>query len=249
MTVRRFTAALMFPGALLAALAPAADPPADTPTEAEAHAGFLEDLAASARLAAIGYGEADAKDGRPAKQCPEDLVAAGSILVRVHKLTNGTFAELAVKPVGEDDQEVKDKADPNESLEKQAKRLFDDAKAAAAGDAKLLAAVNALIKAAEDREYGRGAIGGPKAVTRKIGAGQVHVYKIGFVPGLPASAVMRSTGQSKLAFRVENPQGRELFQLKGATAYYNWRPAAKGPFKIVVRNVGKQPTAYQLMTN
>src|SRR4029079_4658322 len=123
---------------------------------------------------------------------------------------------------------VKDKAEAGPNLKDEAKELFKEARAAAGADKDILTGVTALIKAAEGRKYGgtRGAVGGPRNITRGIAPGATHVYNIGFFTGIPAAVAVRSTVPSRCIMAAGS---YVHFEQVVRTGQYSWVPKPDGP--------------------
>jgi hypothetical protein len=170
--------------------------------------------------------------------------------MNVYKTAGDDLKDITEKPVDENGKEVKDDAKKVPGLEAQAKKLFEEAEDMAAGDAKLSQAVTALVKAANNRNYTRGAFGGPRKMNRALNPGQSHEYHIPFISGESATVGLTSEG-STLRLTINNPGGAEIFAVNGNYANYNWTPrgGATKTFTVVVKNVGRQGSVYTLFTN
>lgn len=219
---------------------PAAD--AQPPSEADAQldAEYVENLAAADRLAAAGR---DAKS-------PEMLIGAGAMYL---KLAAQVPAPGVVKeaPTGEKGDAIADKPLPPPDLKAEAAAAFKEARGFAGKDA---AAVNTLIAAAEARKYPtptRGAVGGPKVITRGIGGGITHTYNIPFFTGIPAALGVRTSG---IRIRCHMATGNYThFEQVVRFGNYTWVPKVDGSptrmYSLTIRNVDNGPGQYTLTTN
>jgi hypothetical protein len=193
--------------------------------------------------------------GRESK-APEALIAAASLLRKAHAGRAGRMEALDAKPVDDKDAPVQGETLKPKDLDQEANDLLDEASGLAAGDPKQSAAVEALIKTARARKYGaekmtRGALGGPKWVSRPIAPGQAHVYNIPFVTGVPAEIGIKSTGAAPLRCKM-SIGGYVHFEQVVKFGEYGWVPKPDAPVKtytIRIANVGSRPTAYTLLTN
>lgn len=230
-----------------------AEPTPEQEKTAKVDGDYVADIGLAYQVAAFARGDGDDDAGRPRVASPEGLVTAGAMLLRVYKLTAGKVGEFGVAPTDADGKPVKDGAKKSPDLKAQAAELFDEARALVAGDKAKAAALEVLIKGAEARDYGRGLIGGPKAITMAIAPGQTHRYPVTYIPGAPAAVALKSAGASKLDFQINHAAGGSVFRSKGVFATYNWTPVLdkRGfrPFVITVTNIGNAPTAYTLMSN
>lgn len=212
-------------------------------TEAEKTAEVVERVALAAELTAFGRGELADATGLKDFKSPEALVAAGGILLRIHKQTGGKVNTSNAK-VTEGDQEVAAEGAAN-SFAHEAEALFDEARAMPSKDK---AALEAQIKAASFVPE-RGAVGGPRVITRTVKSGKAQHVELAFEPHSPASISMRGTG--KVQFEVIGPGGKVLWHSQGSWGFYNFTPgrAADKGIKIKVINGGGPPVAYTITTN
>lgn len=218
--------------------------PAAEKTEAEKTAEVVERVALAAELTAFGRGELADATGLKDFKSPEALVAAGGILLRIHKQTGGKVNTSDAK-VTEGDQEVAAEGAAN-SFAHEAEALFDEARAMSSKDK---AALEAQIKAASFVPE-RGAVGGPRVITRTIKSGKTQHVDLAFEPHAPASISMRGTG--KVQFEVIGPGGKVLWHSQGSWGFYNFQPgraADNKGIKIKVINGGGPPVAYTITTN
>lgn len=233
-------ACVMFSSA--AALAQKTVEPSAEKTEAEKTGEIVERVALAAELTAFGRGELADATGLKDFKSPEALVAAGGILLRIHKQTGGKVSASDAK-VTEGDLAVVAEG-PANSFGHEAEALFDEAR----GLAKDKAAIEAQIKQASLVPE-RGAIGGPKVITRTVKSGKTQHVDLAFEPNSPASISMRGTG--KVQFEVIGPGGKVLWHSQGSWGFYNFntgRNAERG-IKIKVINGGGPPVAYTITTN
>lgn len=244
--------AVLVGSALLVAVQAPADEPkgkADTEKLARRGAGVAE-LATAARLIAFGRGEMADKTGLKNYKSPESLVAAGGILLRVNSAIGGKIETPDLKPTDENGKPVEAEAAKVANLEEEAKGLFDEARAMVAGNKDRAASLEALIKEASTFET-RGAVGSPRAISRTIRSGAVHVWRIPFVTRSMATVTFRSTGRSELHFAIEDQPGATIFSRNGTSASHSWLTGGPGPRNttVRVRNVGRFPTTYTVYTN
>jgi hypothetical protein len=211
---------------------------------AESTAKLVEELGTAAQLAAFGRGEMADVTGLKGFKSPEALVAAGSIYLRAHKATGGKVQPSDAK-VMEDGKAVSEEAQAP-SMADDAEALFDEARALATTNG---AAIEALIKQAKSVES-RGAVGGPRTITRTIKTGKTHNIDLTFDVRSPASVTMRGTGTTQ--FEVLNSRGKVMWHSKGTWGFYNWHPGNGGGEKNVtvrVINGGGPPVSYTVTTN
>lgn len=212
-------------------------------SEAEKTAEIAEQVALAAELAAFGRGELADVTGLKGVNSPEALVAAGGILMRVHKQTGGKIAEVEAKVVDDANQSIPDE-NTNFSFADEAANLFDEARAMA----KDKAAVETIIKQAESVTE-RGASGGPKVISRTVKSGKSHKVDLAFEPHTPATVTMHGNGVVK--FEVVGPGGKVLWNSRGNWGVYRWMPgkASERGITIKVINGGGPAVSYTLTTN
>lgn len=212
-------------------------------TEAEKTADVVEQVALAAELAAFGRGEMAEATGLKDFKSAEALVAAGGILLRVHKQTAGKVKASDAKVEDDTGAAVAAGGEAN-SFGHEAEALFDEARALA----KDKTAIEAQIKQASLVPE-RGAVGGPRVITRTIPHGRVQTVHLAFEAGAPASVSMRGTGTTQ--FEVVGPAGKVLWHSKGAWGYYNWNVRGGGDKNITIKviNKGGPPVAYTITTN
>ncbi|QDU28370.1 hypothetical protein ETAA8_34700 [Anatilimnocola aggregata] len=213
-------------------------------TEAEKTAELVEKVALAAELTAFGRGELADATGLKDFKSPEALVAAGGILLRLHKQTGGKV-NPANAEVTEDGKAVAAEGETN-SFAHEAAALFDEARALPSKDK---SALEAQIKQAE-LVTERGAVGGPRVISRIVKSGKAQHVDLAFEPHSPASISMRGTG--KVQFEVIGPGGKVLWHSQGSWGFYNFQPgraADNKGIKIKVINGGGPPVAYTITTN
>lgn len=211
-------------------------------TETEKTAEVVERLALAAELTAFGRGELADATGLKEFKSPEALVAAGGILLRIHKQTGGKVGVSEAK-VTEGDQVVA--ADgPANSFAHEAEALFDEARGLAKDKAALEAQIKQVSLVPE-----RGAIGGPKVISRTVKSGKTQHVDLAFEPNSQATIAMRGTG--KVQFEVIGPGGKVLWHSQGSWGFYTFQAgrAAERGIKIKVINGGGPPVAYTITTN
>src|SRR5205814_1229889 len=96
--------------------------------DATRRADAISDLVVASNLAAFGRGDNGELTGLKGVKSPEALVAAGSILIRVHKMTEGKTETPDIKPTDKDGKPVKADEVKTASYEAQAEALFDEAR-------------------------------------------------------------------------------------------------------------------------
>lgn len=244
---------LIVAAGFLTAMLQAGDPPRGGKKDDNSarRAEVVGELTQAASLAAFGRGELADETGLKGFKSPEALVSAGGILLRANAAFGGKMDPLGIDPTDEAGKPIKTEDAKLPGLKAEAEALFDEARAIVAGDRARTAAIEALIKEASTFES-RGAVGFPRSVQKPIPPGGHHWYKIPFVPGAPAAIAMRSTGASKLQIEILNDAGGRMFNLKGAFAQYQWMTARGNQPKMItvnIYNIGKAPTAYQMITN
>lgn len=211
-------------------------------------ADLIADLGLAAQLAAFGNGELNAQSGLPKDfRSPEALAAAGTMLLRAHKLTGGQ--QTPAGEVTEEGQPVAATANPSSLLD-EAKLLYDSASALAEGAQK--AALDKLIKSELEnlKKEERPAVGGPRYISRTVRSGKKQEVHISFEPGAPASIAMQGTGTTQ--FEVVGQGGRVLWHSKGSWGYYNFVPGQGGGSRNVtvrVINRGGPEVSYTIRTN
>lgn len=218
---------------------------ADEPSEAEQSAQLVEELGTAAQLIAFGRGELGDATGLKEFQSPEALVAAGGIYLRAHKACGGKLKPSNATVEDEDGNAVTAEGEPL-SFADEAEALFDEARAMPGADS---TALEALIKQAKTATE-RGAIGGPRVITRMVKSGKVHAIKIPFEANAPATVTMRGTGTTQ--FEVIGNGGRVLWHSKGTFGVYNWHTGGVGGVRditVKVINRGGPPVAYTVITN
>jgi hypothetical protein len=239
-----FAAGLLTAGLL--ATPGAAQPPGKD--KDKTRADYIADLTTAANLIQFGRGEVPDQPWLTGVKSPEALVAAGGILLRAHKAFEEKMGELPA-PTDKDGKALKAEAKAA-SLKSQAGDLFVEAQGMVAGDKSRAAAIDALIKKAENLGEFRDAVGGPRNITMTILPGQSHNYKVQYVAGLPASVALTSNG-GRLDFEIVNNAGESIFDIKGTFANYSWNPK-NGPNRVVtfnITNIGRVANTYTLTTN
>jgi len=206
----------------------------------DANARSVEELAAAYRLAEIG----------DKYESPEALVAAGALLLRLQaSLKTGKLGELDLKPEVLDEKEkpiegAKVESPKPESLEKVAKKYFDQASTLALklGVSK---EVEDEIKAVKARTPpSRGAINGPRQKSGVLHPGQSHSFSFTFL------------GYSALGFQATAPVRVQLntggvthFNQLTGVGQYSWMPRGKQGAHVLIHNPHRFAVTYNLMTN
>lgn len=219
-----------------------AEDPIPSEKDAELDVEFIESLAAADRMA---------EAGRDTKS-PEMLIAAGS-MYRKLSVQYRKPKEVKEIPTGEKDELITEKPLPSPDMTADAAEMFN----AARGTTKVpdqIAAINVLIAAAEKRDYSkkeRGAVGGPKMVTRRIAGGGTHTYHIPYFTQIPAALAVRTSG-IRIRCRMVH-QGYVHFEQVVRIGQYSWIPKADTGrtkmFTLTIHNVDKGGGQYTLTTN
>lgn len=202
----------------------------------------VEELGIAAQLAAYGRGELNDLTGLKDFKSADALVAAGAITLRAYKGTAGQLAPADIQ-VTEDGKPVTDpQAQP--SLEAEAEALFDEARLLATDKA----AIESAIKQAK-LVTTRGAIGGPRMISRTVKSGKTHALHIEFKPNSTAQVTMKGTG--KVQFEVIGDGGKVLWHSTGSWGTYRWHTAKAGVRDITVKviNAAGPAVAYTVVTN
>lgn len=187
------------------------------PTEtsaAEETADVVGQLALAAELTAFGRGELAEATGIKDFKSPEALVAAGGILLRIHKQTGGKMAPLDAKVMDEDGKPVAEDSGATESLADEAAALFDEARALPSKDK---AALEDQIKQAQTVTARAGGLG-PRVVGRVITTGKPHTVHVAVRPHAPA-VVVHGTG--KTHFQAIGPGGKVVWHSHGPRGVYH----------------------------
>lgn len=215
-----------------------------TSTGSDEKMQVLDDLELASHLTAFGRGELGDVTGVKGVKSADALVAAGGILLRIHKQTGGKMQPLKADVTDEAGKSVAAEGD-QPSYEEQAEALFDEARGAAPANA---AAIEAAIKQAKLVPE-RGAVGGPRSITRRIGTGKVHTIHIEFESQQFAKVQMQGTGVTQ--FEVVGQGGKTLWHSKGNYGFYHWTPVGKDSRSITVKvvNKGGPPVNYSVLTN
>jgi hypothetical protein len=212
--------------------------------EADEKSQVLDDLALATQLTAFGRGELGDATGLKDVKSPEALVAAGGILLRIHKSTGGKLPALKAE-ITDNDGKAVPAEEKTTTLADDAEALFDEARAMA-GDKG--SAIEAAIKQASLVSE-RGAVGGPRSISRRVGSGKTHTVKIEMVSGQFAKVHMQGTGVTQ--FEVLGQNGKVLWHSKGNWGFYHWTPVGRDSRIITVKviNKGGPPVNYTIHTN
>ncbi len=243
--MRTFTnswlAAVAISGALMVCVTASAQKGAGS-ADGQQVADVVEELGIAAQLAAYGRGELNELTGLKDFNSAEALVAAGGITLRAHKETAGQL-KASEAQVTEDGKAVAVEGKPA-SLEADAEALFDEARLIATDKT----ALEAKIKQAK-MITARGAIGGPRVISRTVNTGKTHTLHIGFEPNSRATVTMRGTGRTQ--FEVVGNGGNTLWHSQGSWGVFTWHTGKGGEKNITVKviNRGGPPVAYSVITN
>ena len=177
-------------------------------------------------------------------------------MLKFKALTKGELGKLDLKPEVRDanDKPVKGarvETAKAESLDDIAQGFFDSA-AGLAAEQQIADDVKALTKAAKARKYdtgARGASGGPRTMTRGLGAHQTHVYSI----PVDVFAIFAIGFQSSAPTRCKMQYGDYVhFNQVVRSGNYSFKPKPTAPVKvytITVHNGENFPVTYRLWTN
>jgi hypothetical protein len=193
------------------------------PTADERSAEVVESLALAAELTAFGRGEFADATGLKDFKSAESLVAAGGILLRIHKQTGGKAAPGDATVSDEQGKEVAEISGDVQSLADEAAALFDEARALPVKDQ---AALEALIKQAQTVTARAGGVG-VRVVTRTIGPGHAHTIRLAPKP----NTVIAVQGAGRTHFQAIGPGGNVVWHSHGPRGVYN------GPGKDVTLKV------------
>jgi hypothetical protein len=212
-------------------------------SEDDSTSEIVESLAMASELAAFGRGELADATGLKDLKSPEALIAAGGILLRIHKQTGGIAAPADASVVDADGKDVPEESGKTETLADEAEALFDEARALPSNDK---AALEAQIKQAQT-VTSRGGGMGPRVVTRVIKPGHAHTVKLAVKPH--AAAVVAVQGTGKTRFEAIGPGGNVLWRSPGPRGIYNVHPGAgKGVTMKVINPVGPN-VKYKVFAN
>ncbi len=205
--------------------------------ESDKRAALVADVGTAVGLSDVGH----------TNKWPDALVVAGGILMQVDKATGGKFAEAKIEVKDSDGKVVIDDT-KSLSFKDQANSLFDDARAMVASDKDRSKALEAQIKEASAPKD-RGAIGGPRHISRVVHQGKAQVFEIAFAPNSLAEVSMRGTGGCQ--FEVIGPRGDLLWHSQGTWGTYHWHTGHGGIKDITVKviNAKGPPVAYTVVTN
>jgi hypothetical protein len=182
-------------------------------TEDETTAEVVESLALAAELTAFGRGELADATGIKEFKSPEALVAAGGILLRIHKQSGGKMQPSEAKVMDQDGKAVAEETGTAESLADEAAALFDEARALPSKDK---AALEAQIKQAQTVTARAGGLG-PHVVSRTIVTGHAHTIHMAVKP----RAVIAVQGTGKTHFQAVGPGGNVVWHSHGPRGVYN----------------------------
>jgi hypothetical protein len=241
----RWLMAVVIGGSVMVSLASRtrADDKDKPPSDEELRAQMVKCLATAAEVEQFGRKH----------KAPEALVSAGGILLKVDALTRGKMEKLEGDVEDDKGNKLDVPAEEEKSLKEQANKLFSEAREMGASMDLRPGTVEALIKAARVRNYsadeefkGRGAIGGPKRITRKIQAGGHQVHSVRFRANEVASIAFQSNYPVRL--RIVSPGQGDLSNNIVQTNFYNWVPRQPITIRISVQNLGHN-AQYTITTN
>ncbi|MCA9052017.1 MAG: hypothetical protein KDA89_24935 [Planctomycetaceae bacterium] len=213
--------------------------------ELQKRADLVSEWGTAAELTAFGRGELNELTGLKDFKSPEALVAAGGILLRLHRQTGGKTETSDISVTDDSGSDIAAEGQAV-SLQADAEALFDEARGMVAGEK--AAALEKQIQAVSAVEQ-RGAVGGPRVISRTVKSGKTHAMKIEFAPDAPASVAMRGSGTTQ--FEIVGSGGKTLWHSKGSWGTYTWNTGGRGSRNITVKviNKGGPPVAYTVVTN
>ena len=183
-------------------------------TATEEGTDFVEQLALAAELTAFGRGELADSTGIKDFKSPEALVAAGGILLRIHKQTGGKMTPAEAQVMDQEGKAVAEGSAETVSLADEAAALFDEARALPSKDK---AALEAQIKQAQTVTARAGGLG-PRVVSRVITTGHAHTVHMAVRPHAPA-VVVHGTGRTH--FQAVGPGGKVVWHSHGPRGVYH----------------------------
>lgn len=207
----------------------------------------VQQIGLADQLAAYGYGELNAE--APTKlRSPWALVTAGGILLRVDQQLQGKQGSTAATVTDDSGQVVAAETPP--TLKQRAEELFDAARALAteANKASLEEQIKLAMHPSVDE--GRGNVGGPQVIQRRVRSGGTHSIELKFEPNQPAVVTMRGNGVAQ--FEIVGPGGKVLWHSRGTWGTFTWVPGkSSGPRNVTVKIINGAGDAvnYTLTTN
>ncbi|QDU28369.1 hypothetical protein ETAA8_34690 [Anatilimnocola aggregata] len=208
-------------------------------TEADETSNVVEQIALAAELTAFGRGELTDATGVKDFKSAEALVAAGGILLRIHKQSGGKMAPSDATVMDQDGKAVAEESGAAESLADEAAALFDEARALPSKDK---AALEAQIKQAQTVTARAGGLG-PRVVSRTIVTGHAHTVRMAVRPNAPAVVVH---GTAKTHFQAIGPGGKVIWHSHGPRGIYH--PGGAKDVTLKVFNHGPV-TKYKVIGN
>lgn len=122
----------------------------------------------------------------------------------------------------------------------------------------LLAEADAMAKegeraagSASPQSGTRGALGGPKSHVDIVSARGTDAYTVMFKKMEPVIVRVSGDGDTDLDCSAADERGNVVDSDTGPSddCYLRWTPAWTGPFRIKIRNLGKEANLYTLVTN
>ena len=126
--------------------------------------------------------------------------------------------------------------------------ILSAAKKYAAGDAKLLAAIDEIEKSSNAT---RGRVGGPGERYSYVYGNSNDIYDINFISGQLAEIALNGDGDTDLDLYVFDSNGHLIAKDDDYTdrCYVSWVPAWTGRFTVKIVNRGPIVNNYRLLTN
>ncbi|MCW5765431.1 MAG: hypothetical protein KIT68_05590 [Phycisphaeraceae bacterium] len=132
------------------------------------------------------------------------------------------------------------------------KKLLEEAKGWAKNDAKLAAVIDAeLAKPAPEPGKTMGAVGGPIQIVDCVRGGYTDIWTVSFEGGKLAQVGVIGDGDTDLDLVVYDEGGHLIGTDVDGTdrCLVQWTPRWTGKFKLHIRNMGRIPNCYRLLTN
>jgi hypothetical protein len=256
--------------ALLAALAagvtlaaaPAAQPPKgkdkakdQAPPPAEPKTADEDKAAATAKLIERIADAHKLMELADAQKAPEMYIVAGRLFLQVNDLAEKVLPLEAVPEVQTEDGKpvagAKAESEKGDSFKTLAAKAFEQAEVLA-NEQKSFALFIPVVKAVKANPWvgiERGAVGGPKLITRPLAPGQSHVYTIAFDTATPGAIGFAASVPMRCQMRTGN---YVHFNQVVRSGQYSWQPKRNEPARTYVINIHNGTNAvgtYRLFTN
>lgn len=131
----------------------------------------------------------------------------------------------------------------------ESKKIIEDAKDFADGDASLLAMISKLEN--ESNAPHRGAVGGPRRTVQTLYANRYITYNCNFVAGRTAEIAVSGDGDTDLDLYVYDSNGNLIASDRDYTddCYVRWYPRWTGRYIIKIVNNGGVANRFVMVTN